>query len=97
MSVNLSSSTSVSPDERTQIQEWWDKFWAHYPRRVEKKKAPTQTSIIKRINGRMILNREMPAAFIARSSSRSPKLPNVINEARRIDRGKAIGVKDKAA
>ena len=41
----------LSPDERAQIQEWWDKFWAHYPRRVEKKKArETFDHIITRVS-----------------------------------------------
>ena len=41
------------------------------------------------ISGVIILNKGMPAAFMASSSSFSPKLPNVISDARSIARGSA--------
>lgn len=40
--------------------------------------------------GRIILNSEIPAVFIAISSRRSPKLPNVIREASSIANGNAM-------
>lgn len=45
----------------------------------------------------IILNKEIPAAFIASSSSLSPKFPNVIKEPKRMDSGRANGTTDKAA
>jgi len=39
----------------------------------------------------MIWSKEIPAAFIANNSNRSPKLPKVINDANKIANGKAIG------
>ena len=46
---------------------------------------------IKKTNGRIIWSKEIPAAFIANNSNRSPKLPKVINDANKIANGKAIG------
>ena len=43
------------------------------------------------INGFMILNKEIPDAFKASNSFFSPKLPNVIIEAKRTERGSAKG------
>ena len=40
---------------------------------------------------------EIPADFIASNSKRSPKFPNVIREANKIDSGSAIGTRNKAA
>gem|GEM_PF-4685173 len=37
----------------------------------------------------MIWSKEIPAAFIANNSNRSPKLPKVINDANKIANGKA--------
>ena len=42
-------------------------------------------------NGRMMRNNEMPDAFIANSSNLSPRLPNVIKDASKMAKGKAIG------
>ena len=39
----------------------------------------------------MIWSKEIPAAFIANNSNRSPKLPKVINDANNIANGKALG------
>jgi hypothetical protein len=49
------------------------------------------------VNGRMILNRLTPAAFIAVSSNFSPRLPKVINEANNIANGNANGTTDVIA
>ena len=43
--------------------------------------------MINTINGRIILSSEIPAAFIASSSKRSPKLPKVISAANKIANG----------
>ena len=45
------------------------------------------------INGRNILQRDMPALFIETSSYLSPKLPMVIIDAKSIERGNAIGTR----
>ena len=39
----------------------------------------------------MIRGSEIPADFMASSSLFSPKLPNVISDANRVDKGSAIG------
>ena len=59
----------------------------------EKKKAKSERNATTIIRGRIILHKEMPAAFIATSSYLSPKLPNVIIEARSIAKGSAIGTR----
>ena len=41
----------------------------------------------------MVLSNGTPADFIAKSSNRSPKLPNTIIDANRTERGKAIGIR----
>ncbi len=46
------------------------------------------------ISGASILDKEMPAAFIERSSSLSPKFPNVIKEPSSIDNGRDNGIND---
>ena len=43
------------------------------------------------ISGRIILNNDIPPAFIAISSFFSPKLPKVMIDASNTDNGKAIG------
>ena len=55
------------------------------------------TNIKKMTNGRMICNSEIPAALIANSSSRSPKLPKVMSEASKIASGNAMGTMVTAA
>ena len=45
------------------------------------------------ISGRMILSNEIPAAFMASNSKRSPKLPNVIKEANNTAKGSDIGTR----
>ena len=47
--------------------------------------------MINTINGRIILSSEIPAAFMASSSKRSPKLPKVISAANRIANGNEAG------
>ena len=47
--------------------------------------------------GRIILIKEMPAAFIAVSSNFSPRLPNVISEASKTASGNAVGTMVNAA
>ena len=42
--------------------------------------------------GNKVLNKELPALFIATNSLFSPRFPNVIIEDRRTARGKASGV-----
>ena len=59
---------------------------------LEKKKAPTHINDMVMARGFIILKRGTPAAFIAVSSKRSPRLPNVMREARRIARGKLSGI-----
>ena len=49
------------------------------------------------ISGRMILNNETPAAFMAVNSKFSPRLPKVIKEANNIAKGNAMGISDKKA
>ena len=46
--------------------------------------------------GCMILRRGIPAAFIESNSYLSPKLPNVISAARRMARGRDIGIRVRA-
>jgi len=60
---------------------------------LEKKKAKTDNMETTIINGRIILQREMPADFIATSSYLSPKLPRVIMEASKTASGRAIGTR----
>ena len=45
----------------------------------------------------MIRIKDTPADFIASNSKRSPRFPNVINEASRIASGKAMGTRNSAA
>ena len=49
------------------------------------------------IKGRIILKREIPAAFMAVSSKFSPRLPKVINEASSMARGNAIDTSESMA
>lgn len=44
-------------------------------------------------NGRINRSREMPADLMATSSKLSPRLPNVINDDKRIESGSAKGTK----
>ena len=53
--------------------------------------APEANVTMKMDNGRMMRNKEMPDAFIANSSNLSPRLPNVIKDASKMAKGKAIG------
>ena len=55
------------------------------------------TKTIKMMSGFMAFRREMPDAFIAVSSNRSPRFPNTISEASRMARGRAIGTMVSAA
>ena len=52
--------------------------------------------MINTINGRIILSSEIPAAFMASSSKRSPKLPKVISAANRIANGNEAGTSVRA-
>ena len=58
-----------------------------------KKNVAMASTTMKAVSGFMILSKEMPEAFIANSSRLSPRLPNVINEAKRMPSGNAIGTK----
>ena len=49
------------------------------------------------MSGAMTLTSEMPLDFMAVSSTCSPRLPNVINDANRMDSGNANGTIDRAA
>ena len=51
----------------------------------------------KTIKGRIIRKSDIPAAFIANNSNRSPKFPNVINDDIKMVMGSAIGTEDNAA
>ena len=64
---------------------------------IKAKKAKKASPIIKIVSGCMMRNNEMPADFIAVSSNFSPKLPNVIKEANKIDNGNANGTTDATA
>ncbi len=46
---------------------------------------------MRKMRGRMMRNREMPAAFMAVSSKFSPRLPNVMSEASRMASGSPSG------
>ena len=46
---------------------------------------------MKIISGRIILSKEIPAAFMASNSNRSPKLPKVIRAASKIAKGNEAG------
>ena len=52
------------------------------------------TAIIK---GFIVCRKEIPAAFMASNSRRSPKFPNVMRDASSIDKGRAIGTMVRAA
>ncbi len=56
-----------------------------------------EINTISTINGRIMRNSDMPAAFIAVSSSFSPRLPKVISEASSTASGSAIGTIVSAA
>jgi hypothetical protein len=58
-----------------------------------KKNAKPLTRIIKISNALMNLNKDIPEDFIATNSKFSPKLPNVIIEARRMLKGSASGTR----
>jgi hypothetical protein len=58
---------------------------------LAKKKAPPQMKMIKIIRGRIIRNKDIPAAFMDSSSKRSPKLPKDIKEASKMANGSAMG------
>ena len=58
---------------------------------LEKRKARPLIKIEMISKGRIKRNSGMPAAFIATSSKLSPRLPNVIMEEKRRERGSAIG------
>lgn len=45
------------------------------------------------MSGFIVLSKGTPADFIAKSSSRSPKFPNTIIDASKIDNGKANGIR----
>ncbi len=51
---------------------------------------------MKTISGLIILAKEIPAAFMASNSKRSPKLPKVIRAANRTASGKDAGTSVKA-
>ena len=51
---------------------------------------------MKIISGRIILSKEIPAAFMASSSKRSPKLPKVISAANKIANGNDAGTNVRA-
>ena len=51
---------------------------------------------MKIISGRMILSNEIPAAFIASNSKRSPKFPKVIRAANNMANGSEAGTNDNA-
>ncbi len=55
------------------------------------------TSMINTINGRIDLISDMPEAFMAVSSNRSPRFPNVISDASSMASGNAIGTIVRAA
>jgi hypothetical protein len=59
----------------------------------EKKNAPMVIIVVIIIRGLIIRGNEMPADFMASNSLFSPKLPRVISEANRVDKGNAIGTK----
>ena len=46
---------------------------------------------MKNISGRIIFNKEIPAAFIASNSKRSPKFPKVMRAANKIAKGNEAG------
>ena len=46
---------------------------------------------MKIISGRIIFNREIPAAFMASNSKRSPKFPKVMRAASNIAKGNEAG------
>ena len=52
---------------------------------------------IKTISGAIALMREIPADFMASNSRFSPKFPNIINDASKIDNGNAMGINWRAA
>lgn len=52
---------------------------------------------INTVSGLMMCISETPADFIANSSNRSPRLPNVISDANKMARGNAIGIRNNAA
>lgn len=49
------------------------------------------TKAIKKTNGRIIRNKEMPADFMALSSKFSPKFPKVMSDASNKAKGRARG------
>ena len=53
-------------------------------------------NVVKMMSGRMTFVSGMPAAFMAISSKRSPKLPNVIREASNTARGAEVGQRASA-
>ena len=55
------------------------------------------TSPINTMSGRITFISEIPDAFMAVSSNRSPRLPNVIRDASRMASGSAIGTIVRAA
>jgi hypothetical protein len=61
------------------------------------KNETPQRKIVKNINGRMNLNNEMPADFIATNSKLSPKFPNVMMEEINIAMGSASVIKEALA
>ena len=62
-----------------------------------KKNAPTAIRPISTISGAMMRKRDMPAAFMAVSSSFSPRLPNTISDASSTASGRAVGTMVRAA
>jgi hypothetical protein len=58
---------------------------------LEKKKAPMEITRVRYTIGLMIRGREIPADFMASNSLFSPIPPIVINEAKRVDKGRAMG------
>ena len=62
-----------------------------------KKKAAMLMHTISTMSGRMILNSDMPEAFMAVSSNFSPRLPKVMSDASSTASGRAVGTMVSAA
>ena len=60
--------------------------------RLENSNAPILSIILRTMTGFMILNKEIPAAFMASNSLFSPMSPKVMIEASNMESGSAIGI-----